>query len=196
MNLLLLDNHDSFTWNLGQAFGELGAGVEVVRSDACDREEVLARPPAGVVISPGPGRPEQAGASLAAVARCAGAGVPVLGVCLGMQALGVAFGARLVRARHLRHGKTSWIHHAGAGVLRGLGSPFEAARYHSLAVDGETLPGDLEVTARSEDGEVMGLRHAALGAEGVQFHPESILTRDGRALLQNFLAACAGAGRA
>jgi anthranilate synthase component 2 len=196
VNLLLLDNHDSFTWNLVQALGELGAGVEVVRSDACDLEEALARPPAGVVISPGPGRPEGAGASLEAVARCAGAGVPLLGVCLGMQALGVAFGARLVRARRLRHGKTSWIHHTGVGVFRDLASPFEAARYHSLAVDGEALPGCLEVTARSEDGEVMGLRHAALNAEGVQFHPESILTRDGRALLQNFLAACAGTGRA
>jgi anthranilate synthase component 2 len=196
VNLLLLDNHDSFTWNLVQALGELGAGVEVVRSDACDLEEALARPPAGVVISPGPGRPERAGASLEAVARCAGAGVPLLGVCLGMQALGVAFGARLVRARRLRHGKTSWIHHTGVGVFRDLASPFEAARYHSLAVDGEALPGCLEVTARSEDGEVMGLRHAALNAEGVQFHPESILTRDGRALLQNFLAACAGTGRA
>jgi anthranilate synthase component 2 len=196
VNLLLLDNHDSFTWNLVQALGELGAGVEVVRSDACDLEETLARPPAGVVISPGPGRPEQAGASLEAVTRCAGAGVPVLGVCLGMQALGVAFGARLVRARRLRHGKTSWIHHAGVGVFRDLASPFEAARYHSLAVDGEALPGCLEVTARSEDGEVMGLRHVALSAEGVQFHPESILTRDGRALLQNFLTACAAAGRA
>jgi anthranilate synthase component 2 len=196
VNLLLLDNHDSFTWNLVQALGELGAGVEVVRSDACDLGEALARPPAGVVISPGPGRPERAGASLEAVARCAGAGVPLLGVCLGMQALGVAFGARLVRARRLRHGKTSWIHHTGVGVFRDLASPFEAARYHSLAVDGEALPGCLEVTARSEDGEVMGLRHAALNAEGVQFHPESILTRDGRALLQNFLAACAGTGRA
>lgn len=196
MNLLLLDNHDSFTWNLAQAFGELGARVEVVRSDAYDLAEGLARPPAGVVISPGPGRPEQAGASLGAVARFARAGVPVLGVCLGMQALAVAFGARLVRARRLRHGKTSWIHHEGAGVFRGLASPFEATRYHSLAVDGDALPACLEITARSEDGEVMGLRHGRLGAEGVQFHPESILTRDGKALLQNFVAACAGAGRA
>ena len=196
MNLLLVDNHDSFTWNLAQAFGELGARVEVVRSDACDLEECLGRRPAGVVISPGPGRPEQAGVSLGAVVRFAEAGVPVLGVCLGLQALGVAFGARLVKARRLRHGKTSWIHHAGAGVFRGLASPFEATRYHSLAVDGDALPECLEITARSEDGEVMGLRHPGLGAEGVQFHPESILTRDGKALLQNFVAACAGAGRA
>jgi anthranilate synthase component 2 len=196
VNLLLLDNHDSFSWNLVQALGELGARVEVVRSDACDLDEALARPPAGVVVSPGPGRPERAGASLAAVSRFPEAGVRVLGVCLGMQALGVAFGAPLVRARRLRHGKTSWIHHRGAGVLRGLASPFEAARYHSLAVDGDALPACLEVTARSEDGEVMGLRHATLPAEGVQFHPESILTREGKALLQNFVAACAGAGRA
>jgi anthranilate synthase component 2 len=196
VNLLLVDNHDSFTWNLFQAFGELGARVEVVRSDACDVEEQLARRPAGLVVSPGPGRPEQATASLRAVARFAAAGVPVLGVCLGLQALAVAFGARVGRARRLLHGRTSWIHHGGAGVFRGLPSPFEATRYHSLAVDDGLLPACLEVTARSEDGEVMGLRHRGLEAEGVQFHPESILTREGRALLRNFLGACAGAGRA
>ena len=196
MNLLLIDNHDSFTWNLAQAFGELGARVDVVRSDACDVEECLARRPAGLVVSPGPGRPEDAGASPEAVARFAAAGVPVLGVCLGLQALGTTFGARVVRARRLRHGRTSWIHHAGAGVFRGLPSPFEAARYHSLAVDAGSLPECFEITARSEDGEVMGLRHRGLAAEGVQFHPESILTREGRALLRNFLAACAGEGHA
>ncbi len=196
MNLLLIDNHDSFTFNLAQALGELGARVEVSRSDAFDVEERLARRPAGLVVSPGPGRPELAGASVAAVARFAKAGVPVLGVCLGLQALAVAFGARVVRARRLMHGKTSWIHHAGAGVFRALPTPFEATRYHSLAVDAESLPACLEITARSEDGEVMGLRHRSCPAQGVQFHPESILTREGKWLLRNFLAACSAQGQA
>ena len=191
MNLLLLDNYDSFTFNLVHLLEELGARVEVVRHDQIGVEECLGRRPAGVVISPGPGSPERAGISLALVRPAARAGVPLLGVCLGLQAIACAYGARLRRAIRPMHGKTSPILHEGRGVFRDLPSPFEATRYHSLAVAGATLPPQLVVTARSDDGEIMGLRHRSAPLEGVQFHPESVLTGVGRRLLQNFVLDCA-----
>jgi len=192
--LLVIDNYDSFTYNLVQAFEELGAAVRVVRNDEVDAAAVEQLAPSQVVISPGPCTPAEAGVSLAVIARLAGR-VPLLGVCLGHQAIGQAFGGRVVRARRVMHGKTSAIFHDGRGLYAGLPSPFEAARYHSLLLDADSLPGDLEVTARSGDGEVMGLRHrsAAAVVEGVQFHPESFLTPAGKDLLRNFLVA---AGRA
>ncbi len=190
VRILLIDNYDSFTYNLAQYLGELGAEVEVVRNDALAVEGVLARRPDGVVISPGPGEPGDAGISVEAVKRCAGAGIPVLGVCLGHQAIGLAFGGRVVRARTLMHGKTSPIEHQGAGVLHDLPSPFEATRYHSLVIEAESCPSELEVTARTPDGEIMAVRHRRLPVEGVQFHPESILTAEGKHLLANFLAGC------
>jgi anthranilate synthase/aminodeoxychorismate synthase-like glutamine amidotransferase len=192
MRLLVLDNYDSFTFNLVQYLGELGAEVEVFRNDAASPGELLARGPAGVVISPGPGEPADAGVSVALVGACAERGVPLLGVCLGHQAIGAALGARIVRARRIMHGKVSAVHHDGQGVFRGLESPFEATRYHSLVIDEASLPPELLVTARSEDGEIMGVRHLRLPIEGVQFHPESILTRAGKPLLRNFLERCEG----
>jgi anthranilate synthase/aminodeoxychorismate synthase-like glutamine amidotransferase len=194
MRILVIDNYDSFTYNLVQYLGELGAELDVVRNDAAPLDELVAQSPRGVVISPGPGRPEDAGVSVPAVTTFGKRGVPLLGVCLGHQAIGEAFGGRIVRARTLMHGKTSRIHHDGRGVFAGLGEAFEATRYHSLVVEGETCPGSLEVAARTEDGEIMGLRHRALPIHGVQFHPESILTGEGKRLLGNFLALCAGAG--
>ena len=187
----MIDNYDSFTYNLVQYLGELGSEVEVVRNDAATAQELLARRPAGLVISPGPGDPEQAGVSEPAVRAFAGAGIPVLGVCLGHQAIGTAFGGRIVRARSLMHGKTSPIQHDGRGVFRGLPSPFQATRYHSLVIEGASCPAALEVSARSPDGEIMGVRHRELPVEGVQFHPESILTEAGKPLLANFLERCA-----
>ena len=189
--LLMIDNYDSFTYNLVQYLGELGAGVDVVRSDVESVDALLARKPAGLVISPGPGEPTNAGVSIEAVRRFSGEGVPVFGVCLGHQAIGVAFGGSIVRARSIMHGKTSEIEHAGQGVFAGLPQPFEATRYHSLVIDGETCPDVLEVTARTADGEIMGVRHRELPVEGVQFHPESILTAVGKQLLGNFLDRCA-----
>lgn len=190
LRLLLIDNYDSFAYNLFQYLGELGAETEVVRNDDQTVAELLARRPDGLVISPGPGRPEDAGVSVAAVSAFGEAGIPVLGVCLGHQAIGLCFGGRIVAARSIMHGKTSAIHHDEQGLFAGLPSPFEATRYHSLVVDGSCRPDALAVTAHTEDGEIMGLRHRELEIEGVQFHPESILTGEGKHLLGNFIARC------
>jgi anthranilate synthase component 2 len=184
--LLLVDNYDSFTYNLYQYLGELGAEIRVVRNDAMTAQEALALRPERIVISPGPGTPDQAGISLELIHRAAGR-VPLLGVCLGHQALGQAFGGRVVRAPTLMHGKTSPIHHDGRTVFAGLPDPFTATRYHSLIVDRDSVPDCLEVSAWTVGGVVMGLRHRSLPLEGVQFHPESILTASGKDLLRNFL---------
>ena len=188
--ILVIDNYDSFTYNLVQYLGELGADVEVVRSDVETPQALLARRPDGLVISPGPGEPQAAGVTVPVIDLFAQAGIPVLGVCLGHQGIGVAYGGRIARARTLMHGKTSLVHHDGKGVFAGLPQPFEATRYHSLVIEGETCPPVLEVTARTEDGEIMGVRHRTLPVEGVQFHPESVLTPCGKRLLGNFLARC------
>ena len=185
--VLLVDNYDSFTFNLYQYLGELGAQVEVVRNDALSAQAAIAAGPDRIVISPGPGTPDQAGISLELIGLAAGR-VPLLGVCLGHQALGQAFGARVVRAPQLMHGKTSEIHHDGRTVFSGLPDPFAATRYHSLIVDRASVPACLEISAWTDDGVVMGLRHRQHRLEGVQFHPESILTSAGKALLRNFLA--------
>ena len=189
--LLMIDNYDSFTYNLVQYFGELGQEVRVVRNDAIDVAGIERLAPSRIVISPGPGTPNDAGVSLDIFAQLAGR-IPILGVCLGHQALGQAFGGKVVRAAQIMHGKTSQVRHSGVGVFAGLPAPFEATRYHSLVVERDSLPDDLEVTAWTEDANgdveaIMGLRHKSLGVEGVQFHPESILTQHGHALLQNFL---------
>jgi anthranilate synthase component 2 len=189
--LLMIDNYDSFTYNLVQYFGELGADVKVVRNDEVVLDEVARMRPELIVISPGPCSPNEAGISLGLIGRLGGA-VPILGVCLGHQAIGQAYGGKVVHAKRLMHGKTSPIHHAGRGVFAGLPSPFTATRYHSLAVERESLPDCLEVTAWTDDGEIMGLRHSGLAVEGVQFHPEAILTEHGHAMLKNFLDAARG----
>ena len=194
--LLMIDNYDSFTYNLVQYLGELGAEVEVVRNDVEPLAELLAREPDGLVISPGPGRPADAGVTIPAIRAFAEQGISVLGVCLGHQGIGEAFGGRVVGARTLMHGKTSWIHHDERGVFAGLPSPFEATRYHSLVVERESCPAPLEITAWTEDGEIMGVRHRELPVVGVQFHPESILTREGKPLLANFLGRCGPRRRA
>jgi anthranilate synthase component II len=193
VRLLVIDNYDSFTYNLVQYLGELGAELDVVRNDAEPLEALLAREPEGVVISPGPGRPEDAGVTVPAVMAFGSRGVPLLGVCLGHQAIGQACGGRVVRARTLMHGKTSRIHHDGRGLFEGLAQDFEATRYHSLVVEAASLPAQLEVAAQTDDGEIMGLRHRTLAIHGVQFHPESILTGEGKHLLGNFLAICRSA---
>jgi anthranilate synthase component 2 len=185
--VLVVDNYDSFVYNLVQYLGELGAEPLVHRNDALSVDEARALEPDAVVVSPGPGRPEDAGISNAVIHEL-GAEVPVLGVCLGHQCIGEVFGGRVVRAPVVMHGKTSMVRHHGGGVLTGLPSPFEATRYHSLVVDPDSVPDVLEVTAVAEDGTVMGLRHRELPVEGVQFHPESILTRSGKDLLATFLA--------
>jgi len=185
--ILVIDNYDSFTYNLVQYLGELGATLEVVRNDAVGVEAIVRMQPERVVISPGPGNPGQAGVSLEVIRRL-GATTPILGVCLGHQAIGEAFGATVARAKTQMHGKTSEIRHDGRGVFAGLANPLVATRYHSLAVLRETVPADLAVTATAEDGEIMGLRHRRHPVEGVQFHPESILTVEGKRLLKNFLA--------
>jgi anthranilate synthase/aminodeoxychorismate synthase-like glutamine amidotransferase len=190
MRLLMIDNYDSFTYNLVQYLGELGAEIDVLRNDAASLEEILAREAEGVVISPGPGRPEAAGVSVAAVKAFARRRTPVLGVCLGHQAIGEAFGGCIAQARTIMHGKTSPIHHDQRGVFAGLPTPLEATRYHSLVVDPDSCPPILAVSARCPDGEIMGLRHRELPIEGVQFHPESILTPEGKRLLSNFLSRC------
>jgi anthranilate synthase component 2 len=189
--ILMIDNYDSFTYNLVQYLGELGAEVETVRNDAVTPARVRELAPEGIVISPGPCTPDEAGVSLGLVSELAGE-IPMLGVCLGHQCIGQVFGGRVVRARQVMHGKTSMIHHDGQGVFAGLPQPFEATRYHSLVVERESLPDCLEITAwtETEDGEIdeiMGLRHRELAIEGVQFHPESILTAHGHDLLRNFL---------
>ncbi|HEY5251695.1 MAG TPA: aminodeoxychorismate/anthranilate synthase component II [Acidimicrobiales bacterium] len=186
--VLLIDNYDSFTYNLVQALGELGADPIVFRNDAIDIAGIRAEKPDAVIISPGPGRPEQSGVSLAVVAELGGE-IPLLGVCLGHQCIGQAFGAEVVRAPELMHGKTSAISHTGTGIFTGLPNPFEATRYHSLILDRASIPDILEITAETADGVVMGLRHRELAIEGVQFHPESILTPRGPQLLGNFLGA-------
>jgi anthranilate synthase component 2 len=191
VRLLMIDNYDSFTFNLVQYLGELGAEADVVRNDQATVEDLLARAPAGVVISPGPGEPEGAGISIAVARACAERGLPLLGVCLGHQSIGAAFGARIVRARAIMHGKVSFIEHDGRGVFEGIESPIEATRYHSLVIEEASCPDVLEITARTADGEIMGVRHRDLPIEGVQFHPESILTAEGKRLLGNFLASCA-----
>ncbi|WP_223303813.1 anthranilate synthase component II [Dokdonella koreensis] len=193
MSLLMIDNYDSFTFNLVQYFGELGQTVKVVRNDELDVEAIAALQPTAIVISPGPCTPNEAGVSLE-VLRVLSGRVPIFGVCLGHQSIGQAFGGTVVRARQIMHGKTSMIRHAGKGVFRGLPDPFEATRYHSLVVEKTSLPDCLEITAWTEDAdgnldEIMGLRHRQLAVEGVQFHPESILTQHGHALLGNFLTA-------
>jgi len=188
--VLLVDNYDSFVGNIYQYFGELGAETVLRRNDAVTVEEARALEPSHLVISPGPKTPREAGVSAPLILALAGR-VPILGVCLGHQAIGHAFGARVVRARSLVHGKTSAIHHDGRGVLQGLPSPFRATRYHSLALDRGSLPPEIEVTAWTEDGEVMGIRHRGFSArpvEGVQFHPEAFLTEHGHDLLANFLS--------
>ena len=185
--IFVLDNYDSFTYNLVQYLGELGADVEVARNDALTVDDVERLDPERVVISPGPGNPDGAGITLELIRRLAGRR-PILGVCLGHQAIGQAFGGRVDRARAQMHGKTSKITHDGRGVFRGLSPGFDATRYHSLVVREQGFPADLEISARAEDGEIMGLRHRRLPVEGVQFHPESILTVEGKALLRNFLA--------
>jgi anthranilate synthase component II len=184
--MLMIDNYDSFTWNLVQYLRELGAEVEVVRNDEIGIADIAAMRPGGIVISPGPCTPGEAGISVAAIREFSGK-IPILGVCLGHQAIGQAFGGEVGHAKKVVHGKTSAIRHSGAGVFCGLPSPFLATRYHSLAIARARLPACLEVTAESEDGEIMGVRHRDFAVEGVQFHPESFLTEHGHALLKNFL---------
>jgi anthranilate synthase/aminodeoxychorismate synthase-like glutamine amidotransferase len=183
--ILLIDNYDSFTYNLAQYLGELGAPPLVRRNDELSADEVGELRPDRIVISPGPGRPEDAGISIEVIRRF-GDRVPILGVCLGHQGIGIAFGGTVVRAGVLMHGKTSTVHHDGAGVFRGVTQPFPAGRYHSLVVS-QPLPPDLELAAYTEDGTVMGVRHRSYPVHGVQFHPESVLTVEGRTLLRNFL---------
>jgi len=190
MRLLMIDNYDSFTYNLVQYLGELGSEVDVVRNDEVSVDDLLGRAAHGLVISPGPGDPEQAGISVEAVTRFADHGIPVLGVCLGHQAIGAAYGAKIVRARTMMHGKVSEVEHDGRGIFEGLPKRFEATRYHSLVIEESSLPGCLEISARTDDGEIMGVRHREQSIEGVQFHPESIMTGEGKRLLGNFLARC------
>jgi anthranilate synthase component 2 len=185
--LLLIDNYDSFTYNLAQYLGELGAEVKVYRNDALTLNEIEAWQPEQIVISPGPCTPNEAGICVPAIQRFAGQ-IPILGVCLGHQAIGQAFGGRIVRAERVMHGKLSNVTHDGRGVFVGLPQQVSVTRYHSLAIERASLPACLEVSATSDDGEIMGVRHRTLGVEGVQFHPEAILTEHGHALLRNFLA--------
>jgi len=187
MKILMIDNYDSFTYNLVQYFGELGEAVQVARNDQITLDEIEALAPDRICISPGPCSPAEAGISVAVIQRFAGR-TPILGVCLGHQAIGAAYGGRVIRAKEQMHGKTSPITHAGSDVFRGLPSPFTVTRYHSLAVERASLPDCLMITAETADGEIMGLRHKTLPVYGVQFHPESILSEHGHALLRNFLA--------
>jgi anthranilate synthase/aminodeoxychorismate synthase-like glutamine amidotransferase len=184
--LLMIDNYDSFTYNLVQYLGELGEDVRVYRNDKITLDQIAELRPARIVISPGPCTPNEAGVSVETIRRFAGK-VPILGVCLGHQSLGVAFGGEVIRAQRLMHGKTSMITHDGKTIFHGLPNPFEATRYHSLLVNPLNLPDCLEISAKTAEGEIMGLRHKSLAVEGVQFHPESILTKSGKDLLRNFL---------
>lgn len=187
--LLMVDNYDSFTFNLVQYFGELGAQVQTVRNDSLGVADALSHEPDCIVISPGPCSPSEAGISVDLVRTLSRMTkpIPLLGVCLGHQAIGQAFGAQVIRAKTLMHGKTSNIQHEGQGVFRGLANPLTVTRYHSLAIDSASLPSELHITARAQDGEIMGIEHRSLPIHGVQFHPESILTQQGHELLQNFL---------
>ncbi len=184
--IFMLDNYDSFTYNLVQYMGELGAEMEVARNDKTTVAEVLAGKPDGIVVSPGPCTPNEAGISNDLIAQAAGK-IPLLGVCLGHQCIGQVFGGTIIRAKTLMHGKTSLIHHQDSGLFAGLENPFVATRYHSLIIDPESMPSDLDVTARADDGTIMSVRHKQHSIYGVQFHPESILTTEGKRLLQNFL---------
>jgi anthranilate synthase component 2 len=184
----MIDNYDSFTYNLVQYFAELGEEVKVLRNDEISVEEIAKINPTRICISPGPCSPAEAGISVATIQRYAGQ-IPILGVCLGHQAIGEAFGGKIIRAQKVMHGKTDEIHHTGAGLFKDLPNPFKVTRYHSLAIEKSSLPAVLEVTATSSDGEIMGVRHKELAVEGVQFHPESILSEHGHALLKNFLQA-------
>ena len=188
IKLLMVDNYDSFTYNIVQYFGELGADIEVFRNDEISLEGIAERKPDRLVISPGPCSPAEAGISVAAIQHFAGK-LPILGVCLGHQSIGAAFGGKIVRAQELMHGKTSVIHTTQQGVFKNLPEKFTVNRYHSLAIERASCPADLEVTAWTDDGEIMGVRHKSLAIEGVQFHPESILTEHGHAMLKNFLEA-------
>ena len=187
MRTLVIDNYDSFTYNLVQYLGELGEDVKVIRNDELTVDEIGRLGAERIVLSPGPCTPNEAGVSLDVIRRFAGR-TPILGVCLGHQAIGQAFGGKVVHAKQVMHGKVSRIHHQGRGVFSGLPSPYEATRYHSLAIERASCPKELEVTAWTEDGEIMGVRHTSLDVEGVQFHPESILTEHGHALLKNFIS--------
>ena len=189
--ILMIDNYDSFTYNLVQYFGELGADLNVYRNDKITLKQISALRPNQVVISPGPGRPEDAGISVDLIKEFSGK-IPILGVCLGHQCLGYAFGGRIIRAKKLMHGKTSKIRHNHKDLFKGVSDPFEATRYHSLVIERASLPKCLEVTARTSDGEIMGVRHRALPLWGIQFHPESILTVEGKKILKNFMERCAG----
>jgi anthranilate synthase/aminodeoxychorismate synthase-like glutamine amidotransferase len=193
--LVLVDNYDSFTWNLVQYLGELGADVRVFRNDAIDVAGIRKLRPHGLVVSPGPCTPDEAGVSLTAIRELSGA-LPILGVCLGHQAIGQAFGGRVIRNDRIVHGKSSPVLHRGEGVYAGLPSPFDAGRYHSLVVERASLPRELRITSWTREGEIMGLRHRRLEIEGVQFHPESILTGQGKALLGNWVARVKGWRRA
>ncbi len=184
--LLMIDNYDSFTYNLVQYFGELGQEVQVFRNDEISLAQIAALKPDYLVISPGPCTPNEAGVSMSAIKQFAGQ-IPILGVCLGHQSIGQAFGGKIVHAKQLMHGKTSEIHHKQIGVFAGLPDPFTATRYHSLVIERESLPDCLEITSWTDDGEIMGVRHKTLAVEGVQFHPESILTEHGHAMLENYL---------
>ena len=193
--ILMIDNYDSFTWNVVQYLWELGAEVDVQRNDAISLADIEAQAPKGICISPGPCSPKEAGISMSVIEHFAGK-VPIFGICLGQQSIGAVFGGQIVRAQKVMHGKTSSIHHTGEGVFKDLPSPFTATRYHSLVVDAESLPDCLEITAWTEDNSgaqeaIMGLRHCELDIEGVQFHPESILSEHGHAMLGQFLARCA-----
>lgn len=185
-NILVIDNYDSFTYNLVQYMGEMGAEIEVRRNDDLTVDDVIALAPDKIVISPGPGTPDDAGISLELVQRL-GATIPILGVCLGHQVIGQALGGKIVGAERLMHGKTSWINHKDVGVFAGLPNPVEATRYHSLIVERQSLPAELEITAETDEGEIMGVRHRSWPLEGVQFHPESVLTTHGKAMLHTFL---------
>ena len=192
--LLMIDNYDSFTYNLVQYLGELGADIEVYRNDKITMDEITELDPKRIVISPGPCTPNEAGISVEVIRQFAGR-VPLLGVCLGHQSLAFAFGGEIIRADRLMHGKTSLVEHDNQTIFEGLPNPFEATRYHSLIVNKDTLPDDFEISAVTEEGEIMGLRHLPTGAEGVQFHPESILTKSGMDLLRNFLESKSSNGK-